>query len=81
MRPRDPGKGVVQVQGDVEPLDVSWQAAFISHDTDMTVQLPLDAVKGGISKELAHLTVVSFGRGSAPDAVIGLAGKRNVAMP
>ena len=81
VRPRQPRDRIVVVKWNVQCFDVSWQAAFLSHDAGMPVKESPDATEGCVSEHLTHGTIIGLGGRSAPDAIVPFAGQGNVNVP
>jgi len=69
------------VKRNVQCFDVSWQAAFLSHDAGMPVKESPDATEGCVSEHLTHGTIIGLGGRSAPDAIVPLTGQGDMNMP
>ena len=50
------------VNGNMQHRDLRRETTFGCHDINMTTEEACNAPKGRISKDLAHHTVVGFGR-------------------
>ena len=79
--PRQPRFRVVVVKRNMQYLDVSWQATFLSHDADVPVKESLDATEGRVSEHLTQGTIIGLGRCSAPDAIVPFTGQGDMHVP
>ena len=66
------------INGDMQHRDLGRETTLSGHDINVTTEEARNASKGRISKDLAHHTVVGFGRGGTVYTVPTLARQGNM---